>query len=110
MENIKQIQDSQVYYYDAKHEYIEFVVGDKVWLLTPNIRMECSSKKLDWKCFGPYAISERIGLQAYHLDLLSFMKIHPIFHVSLLKLYKASIIPGRTRESSSSIVIDNEEE
>ena len=110
MENIKQTQDSQAWYYNAKHKYIDFVIGDKVWLLTPNIRTKRPSKKLDWKCFGPYAISEWIGLQTYRLDLSFFMKIHPIFHISLLESYKASIIPERTREPSSSIVIDNEEE
>ena len=110
VENVKQAQDSQARYYDAKHKRIEFAVGDKVWLLTPNIRTERPSKKLDWKRFGPYTISERIGLQAYRLDLPSSMKIHPVFHISLLEPYKPSTIPGRTREPPPPIVIDNEEE
>src|SRR5436190_438213 len=95
VENVKQAQDSQARYYDAKHKRIEFAVGDKVWLLTPNIHTERPSKKLDWKRFGPYTISERIGLQAYRLDLPASMKIHPVFHVSLLEPYKPSTIPGR---------------
>src|SRR5436190_1218301 len=49
MENVKQAQDSQAWYYDAKHKCIEFAVGDKVWLLSPNIRTEYPSKNLDSK-------------------------------------------------------------
>src|SRR5439155_9583246 len=110
VENVKQAQDSQARYYDAKHKRIEFAVGDKVWLLTPNIRMEHPSKKLDWKRFGPYAISERIGLQVYCLGLPSSMKIHTVLHVSLLEPYKPSTIPGRTRDPPPPIVINDENE
>ena len=110
VENVKQAQDSQARYYDAKHKRIEFAVGDKVWLLTPNIHTERPSKKLDWKRFGPFAITERIGLQAYRLDLPASMKIHPVFHVSLLEPYKPSTIPGRTRDPPPPIVINDENE
>ena len=48
-ENVKQAQDSQARYYDAKHKRIEFKPGDKVWLLSNNIHTECPSNKLDWK-------------------------------------------------------------
>ena len=41
--------------------------------------------KLTSKYYGPYLITERIGLVTYKLGLLSTSKIHTIFHVSLLK-------------------------
>ena len=41
--------------------------------------------KLTSKYYGPYLITERIGLVTYKLGLLSTSKIHMIFHVSLLK-------------------------
>ena len=110
VENVKQAQDSQARYYDAKHKRIEFAVEDKVWLLTPHIRTERPSKKLDWKRLGPYTITERIGLQAYRLDLPSSMKIHSVFHVSLLEPYKPSTIPGRTQEPPPPVVINDENE
>jgi hypothetical protein len=97
VENIKSAQAQQAKYYDAKHKPIEFQPGDKVWLLTPNIKTDRPSKKLDWKRLGPFPIAKRIGSQAYRLQLPPSMKIHPTFHVSLLEPYKSSMIPGRSQ-------------
>jgi len=110
VENVKQAQNSQARYYDARHKRIEFAVNDKVWLLTPNIRTERPSKKLDWKRLGPYTITKRVGLQAYRLNLPPAMKIHPVFHVSLLEPYKPSAIPGRIQEPPPPVVINDENE
>ena len=38
------------------------------------------------------------------------MKIHPVFHVSLLELYKDSTIPRRLQVTPSSIEVDGAEE
>jgi transposase InsO family protein len=108
VETVKSSQDTQARYYDAKHKRIEFAAGDKVWLLSPNIRTERPSKKLDWKRLGPYIIEERIGLQAYRLKLPSSMKVHPVFHVSLLDPYKSSTIPDRTQDPPPPVVVDDE--
>src|SRR3982074_698190 len=83
IQNIKIAQDHQARYYDAKHKRIEFQIGDKVWLLSHNVRTERPSKKLDWKRLDPFQITKRIGMQAYELDLPNSMRIHPVFHVSL---------------------------
>ena len=47
LENLKHAQDMQAHYYDANHKYIEFTPGDKVWLLSTNIKTQRPSKKLD---------------------------------------------------------------
>ena len=53
-----------------------------------NICLSCPSKKLDYRFLGPFEITEAIGKQAYHLDLLKMLgAIYPVFHVSLLELY-----------------------
>jgi chemotaxis protein CheY-P-specific phosphatase CheC len=109
-ENIKSAQDHQAKYYDAKHKRVEFSVGDKVWLLSPNIRTQRPSKKLDWKRLGPFPITKRIGTQAYRLELPSSMRIHPVFHVSLLEPHKPSTIPGRSLPPPPPVVTDAEEE
>ena len=108
IENIKLAQNHQAKFYDARHKPIEFQRGDRVWLLSRNIRTECPNKKLDWKRLGPYTVIERIGTQAYRLDLPRTMKIHPVFHISLLEQYKPSIIPGRIQEPPPSIIINGE--
>jgi hypothetical protein len=62
IKNVKAAQDSQAHYYDAKHQKVEFEPSDIVWLNTSNISTSRPSKKLDWKCLGPYKVLKHIGL------------------------------------------------
>ena len=44
-------------------------------------------KKLRARYCGPYQITQKINDQAYRLDLPNHLKVHNVFHVSLLKQY-----------------------
>ncbi|KXL47736.1 MAG: hypothetical protein FE78DRAFT_126556, partial [Acidomyces sp. 'richmondensis'] len=61
--------------------------GDRVYLLTKNLRTKRNSKKLDYVKVGPFLIEEQRGLVNYRLVLLkdADAKIHPVFYVLLLE-------------------------
>jgi hypothetical protein len=107
IDNVKIAQDTQAWYYDTKHKQVTFNPGDKVWLSSTNLHTQKPSKKLDWKKLGPFKIIEQIGLQAYRLRLPESMKIHPIFHVSLLEPCRENILPNRVQPPPPPIIIDN---
>lgn len=47
--------------------------------------MRRSNNKLAFRYFGPYSISKCINPVAYEVELPQDSKIHPVFHVSLLR-------------------------
>ncbi|GJZ40817.1 RNA-directed DNA polymerase, eukaryota [Tanacetum coccineum] len=54
------------------------------------------SKKLAKRYYGPFEILKRVGKVAYRLALPDSSKIHPVFHVSLLKPFLGSDQEGVT--------------
>lgn len=85
-------------------------MGDKVWLLRRNIKTTHPCDKLDYRRLGPFPISEQINPIAYRLYLPESMKIHPVFHVSLLEPYKNVNIPRRRQVPPLPMEVDNNEE
>src|SRR5262249_46231795 len=87
-----------------------FEIGNQVWLLRRNVTTTRPSDKLDYKRLGPFAITAKVGNAAFRLQLPSSMKIHPVFHVSLLEPFRPNDIPGRVQDPPPPAIIDGHEE
>ncbi|GJW87359.1 retrotransposable element Tf2, partial [Tanacetum coccineum] len=51
---------------------------------------QAQHNKLSSKYYGPFLKIEKVGAVGYKLDLLDNSQVHPVFHVSQLKLCKGS--------------------
>lgn len=75
---------------DQNRRPVEFDVGDMVMVkvLPEQLRfLRGRDRRLIRKYEGPIRITKRIGKSAYKVDPPTWMKIHPVFHVSRLKPY-----------------------
>ncbi|CAJ0962623.1 unnamed protein product [Ranitomeya imitator] len=85
-------------------------VGDSVWLSTKNLRLNISSQKLVQKFIGPFKISSIVSSVACSLKLARNMKVHPVFHVSLLKPVSPNKFQGRSVSHPQPVLVDGQEQ
>jgi len=95
-------------YKTKRNEGHEYQPGDEVLLSLDNVRTQRPSKKLDMRHAGPYAVVERVGTHAYRLQLPETMKIHDVFHISLLRPYHAPTYPGQATTVPGPVEVDSE--
>ncbi|XP_070006003.1 uncharacterized protein [Nicotiana sylvestris] len=73
---------------DSKRRDLSFNVGDAVFLRLQPYRQKSLAKRPNEKLsryFGPYKIVRKVGPVSYEVQLPQTSKVHPIFHVSLLR-------------------------
>ncbi|GAA0167799.1 hypothetical protein LIER_40449 [Lithospermum erythrorhizon] len=88
-QNLQQVQSRMKMFVDTKRTDREFVEGDLVYLKLQPYRQNSLSLrkhlKLAVKYYGPFKIIQRIGPVEYKRKFPETSRIHPVFHVSLLK-------------------------
>jgi hypothetical protein len=84
--NLHEAQQRMMAQQNAHRRDVTFTVGDMVRLSTVNLSLPSNmSKKLTGKYLGPFAVEQVISPVAYRLRLPKSLKVHPVFHVSLLQ-------------------------
>ena len=86
-----------------------YKIGDKVFLLTKNIRTEKPLKKLNNKNIGLFKIKKLVGL-LYQLELPHIMKIYDVFHPNLLWKAANNLLPSQQKSLLPLTVVNDKEE
>eukprot|EP00253_Pinus_taeda_P022056 PITA_22056 len=88
--NLKAAQDRQKNFAEWKRRFKEYQVGDHMY-----VRIRAKENTLQWsgcaklapRYCGPFQILARIEPVAYQLTLPSHIRVHNVFHVSVLNKY-----------------------
>ncbi|KAJ7299882.1 hypothetical protein O6H91_Y124500 [Diphasiastrum complanatum] len=88
-DHMREAQQKMKYYADKLRSFREFHEGDYMYLrIQPycqSVLKKTQSEKLCPRFYGPFQIVKCVGELAYELDLPIIIKMHNLFHVSLLK-------------------------
>jgi hypothetical protein len=91
----EQLEKSQAKY-KARHDMHrvdhQFKEGDQVWLYINKERMQGEGKKLKPIRYGPFKILDKIGTNAFWLELPPYMQIYSVVNVENLRLYEPPMI------------------
>jgi hypothetical protein len=89
-EKLAQAQQRQARFADSRRRDGEFRIGEKVMLSTAHLQQLGAGKtrKFQAKFIGPFEIIQVISPVAYKLALPRSLRMHPVFHASLLRPHK----------------------
>jgi hypothetical protein len=84
-------QQRQKAYADKHRIERSYEIGEQVLLSTKylNIKHGETNCKLLPKWIGPFKVVQKVGPVSYKLEMNPGWRVHPVFHVSLLELYKS---------------------
>jgi Reverse transcriptase (RNA-dependent DNA polymerase)/RNase H-like domain found in reverse transcriptase/Integrase zinc binding domain/Chromo (CHRromatin Organisation MOdifier) domain/gag-polyprotein putative aspartyl protease len=105
--NLKAAQDRMKAYADRlRSDGPSFVIGQQVLLSSKNLKFKHTrTRKLLPRYVGPFEVVKVVSPVAYKLRLPKTMKVHDVFHVSLLKPYRTD---GSVQPPPPPEVIDGE--
>ena len=106
LQQFKQVMTTQV---NKHRKLIKYNFEDRVWLFSNNIIIVRSFRKLEDKMLKPFEIVKAIGT-FYKLKLPIFIKVHPVFHISLLRSDFNDSLLDQITDASKSMKIANEDE
>ncbi|XP_020696818.1 uncharacterized protein LOC110109930 [Dendrobium catenatum] len=89
-DRLQAVQDRQKKYYDAKQRYMEFKVGDFIFIkirLMKGALCFDNTDKLSPRCIAPFDIVERIGNVACILALQVMYDVYNVFHIASLRKF-----------------------
>ena len=110
-ENLEKAVSDQKKFADRRRKStLKLKAGDQVWLDARNIVRRGRCAKLDYKRLGPFPVRREINPVAYELELPLSLRIHPVFHTSLLEKVKFNKFSGRQHAQPPPIQVDEEEE
>lgn len=101
------LQRMKRYYDQGRREVPDIQPGDKVWLDARNIALP-GTRKLNPRRLGPFLVERKIGELNFELKLPASMRIHPVFHASLLTKFVADTIPGRVPTPPDPVSVDGD--
>ncbi|GMF27780.1 unnamed protein product [Phytophthora fragariaefolia] len=91
-DRMSEAQQGMKYYYDKNILVQNFEVNDMVLLDGKNLDIRhkgyAQSKKLAPRYIGPFPVLKKILKDSYELGISKGLKLHPVFHTSLLKPYR----------------------
>ena len=101
VDKFKKVMKNQT---DKYRKKVNYEIDDKIFLSSKNIIIDRLAKKLENKMLDLFSITKRIEIAFYKLKLSITIRIHNVFHASLLRKVSEDSLSGQVQESPDKIV------
>ena len=98
-------------YYDTKRKEQKFIVDELVMLdtknlNTPHLGHQDAKRKIMPRWLGPFKIVALTSIDSYEIQLPLGVRLHPVFHTSLLKPFQKDSNSARIQRTKEVILPD----